>query len=106
LFPNNGGDTIQATRKIVFVSEQGCRRRHKMKEMQVVIKTIDMAVHFVDIVSKYSEDMELVYGSYDVDAKSILGILAMDLRDTMTLKVNATEEQFEEIHNALKEFAA
>jgi phosphotransferase system HPr-like phosphotransfer protein len=105
LFLNNAGDTIQTTRKIVFAPEQWCRR-HKMKEMQVVIKTIDKAVHFVDIVSKYSDDMKLVYGSYDVDAKSILGIFAMDLRDTMTLKVNATEEQFEEIHNALKEFAA
>ena len=49
--------------------------------MKLTLKLKDMneVKRFVDITSQYSEDMALVHGRYVVDAKSILGIISMDL---------------------------
>jgi phosphotransferase system HPr-like phosphotransfer protein len=77
-----------------------------MKEMNIVIKTIDRAKHFVDIVSKFDENMDLVRGSYDIDAKSLLGVFSMDLSVPLTLRVYATENEFEIIRNNLKDYLA
>lgn len=40
---------------------------------------------FVDITSKYSDDLSLVRDRYVVDAKSILGIFSMDLTKPVDL---------------------
>ena len=36
--------------------------------------------HFVDVASKCDFDIDIFYNHFIIDAKSILGILSMDLR--------------------------
>ena len=43
---------------------------------------------FVEITSRYGQNMELVLGKYIVDAKSILGILSLDLSKPLDLVVS------------------
>jgi phosphotransferase system HPr-like phosphotransfer protein len=77
-----------------------------MKEMNVVLGTFEKALDFVEIVSDFNEKVDLVRGRYDVDAKSILGVLSMDLTRPATLRVNTSDKQFENICNALHDYAA
>ena len=42
---------------------------------------------FVHVVSKFPYDMDLRAGRYVVDAKSILGILSLDLSKPITLEI-------------------
>ena len=58
---------------------------------------------FVDITSQYSEDMALVHGRYVVDAKSILGIISMDLNQPVELVCDHVNDN---LVNDLKEFLA
>ena len=45
-------------------------------KMRVKLSTPEDIRRFVEIASRYKQDMELVLGRYIVDAKSILGILS------------------------------
>jgi phosphotransferase system HPr-like phosphotransfer protein len=76
----------------------------KMNEINVVMNTIDRAKHFVEIVSRYDENMDLIRGCYDIDAKSILEIFSMDLSVPVILRVYAAEDRFEVIRNDLKDY--
>lgn len=73
--------------------------------MKLTLKLKDMneVKRFVDITSQYSEDMALVHGRYVVDAKSILGIISMDLNQPVELVCDHVNDN---LVNDLKEFLA
>lgn len=73
-----------------------------MKEVNVVLHTIDMVKDFVSKTITFNEEMELIGGKYIVDAKSILAIFSMDLSQPLTLRVNAEADRADAI---LAEFA-
>ncbi|MGN0496040.1 MAG: HPr family phosphocarrier protein [Lachnospiraceae bacterium] len=77
-----------------------------MHEMTISMGTIEKVKRFVDIVSNYREQINLVDGNYVVNAKSIMSIFSMDLTAPILLKVDASEQRFKEIRNDLKEYAA
>jgi hypothetical protein len=63
------------------------REDHNMK-MRVKLSTTEDIRRFVEIASRYRQNMELVLGRYVVDAKSILGILSLDLSKPLDLVVS------------------
>ena len=73
--------------------------------MKLTLKLKDMneVKRFVDITSQYSEDMALVHGRYVVDAKSIFGIISMDLNQPVELVCDHVNDN---LVNDLKEFLA
>ena len=73
--------------------------------MKLTLKLKDMneVKRFVDITSQYSEDMALVHGRYVVDAKSILGIISMDLNQPVELVCDHVNDK---LVNDLKDFLA
>ena len=50
-----------------------------MKKVTVSLASINDVKSFVNIVSKYDFDVDLISGRYVVDAKSIMGIFSLDL---------------------------
>ena len=52
---------------------------------------IDDVKEFVNIVSKYRYDADLVSGRYLVDAKSIMGLFSLDLSAELKLMIHADE---------------
>ena len=56
---------------------------------KVLLNTIEAVKEFVDIVSRYDVDMELVSGRYVIDAKSIMGIFSLDLSKPIDLNIHA-----------------
>lgn len=61
---------------------------------------------FVNVVSKYDADFDLYCGSYCVDAKSILGIMTMDLKSKLLLSGNCEPREKDQLMNELNWIAA
>ena len=62
-----------------------------MKTVNIKLPLAENVKTFVNVVSRYPFDMDLRAGRYVVDAKSILGILSLDLAKPITLEVYADD---------------
>jgi len=62
-----------------------------MKTVQVRIASIQDVRDFVNIVTKYNTDVDLISGRYIVDAKSIMGIFSLDLLNPITLNAHSDD---------------
>ena len=62
-----------------------------MKSVTVMLATIDDVKSFVNIVTKYDFDVDLVSGRYAIDAKSIMGIFSLDLSKPIKLEAHTDD---------------
>lgn len=60
-----------------------------MKNVTIKLNTINDVKTFVNSVSKYDFDVDLVSGRYAVDAKSIMGIFSLDLSKDIKVEVHS-----------------
>ncbi|HIT07614.1 MAG TPA: HPr family phosphocarrier protein [Candidatus Merdivicinus faecavium] len=60
-----------------------------MKTCNIMLNTINDVKKFVNIVSKYDFDVDLISGRYAIDAKSIMGIFSLDLSKPIKLNVHS-----------------
>lgn len=67
-----------------------------MTTFNVLINSIDDVKNFVNIVNRYSCDIDLVSGRYVVDAKSIMGIFSLDLTQPIKVEVHSDDKQIVE----------
>lgn len=74
-----------------------------MKTVQISLNSIEKIKSFVNAVAKFDYDFDLVSGRYIIDAKSIMGILSLDLSKPIELNIHA-ENDIEEILEALKPY--
>ena len=74
-----------------------------MKTVQISLNSIDKVKSFVNDISKFSNDFDLVSGRYVIDAKSIMGIFSLDLSKPIDLSIHA-EENLNEILELLKPY--
>ena len=66
-----------------------------MKTVQICLNSIDKVKAFVNDITKFDTDFDLVSGRYVIDAKSIMGIFSLDLSKPITLNVHADEDAAE-----------
>jgi len=62
-----------------------------MVTVKVELSSINDVKNFVNIVSKYDFDIDLISDRYVVDAKSIMGIFSLDLTKTITVQAHTDE---------------
>ena len=74
-----------------------------MKTLKISLNSIDKVKAFVNEISKFDCDFDLVSGRYVIDAKSIMGIFSLDLSKPITLNIHA-EKNLDEIMNVIKPF--
>lgn len=74
-----------------------------MKTVQISLNSIEKIKSFVNAVAKFDYDFDLVSGRYIIDAKSIMGILSLDLSKPIDLNIHA-ENGIDEILEALKPY--
>lgn len=74
-----------------------------MKTVQISLNSIDKVKAFVNDISKFDYDFDLVSGRYVIDAKSIMGIFSLDLSKSIDLNIH-TEEGAEEVIAALQSY--
>ena len=60
-----------------------------MKTVQISLNSIDKVKSFVNEITKYDNDFDLVSGRYVIDAKSIMGIFSVDLSKPIDLNIHA-----------------
>ena len=63
----------------------------KMKTVKISLNSIDKVKSFVNEITKFDNDFDLVSGRYVIDAKSIMGIFSLDLSKPITLNIHASE---------------
>ena len=76
-----------------------------MKTVQISFDTDTLAKvkSFVNEVTKFDNEFDLVSGRYIVDAKSIMGIFSLDLTKPITLNIH-TDENVDKILDTLKDY--
>ncbi len=74
-----------------------------MKTVTVNLNSITKVKSFVKDITKYENDFDLVSGHYLVDAKSIMGIFALDLSKPLTLNIHS-QNHGEQIANELSDY--
>ncbi len=74
-----------------------------MKTVQISLNSIDKVKSFVNEITKFNNDFDLVSGRYVIDAKSIMGIFSLDLSKPIQLNIHA-EDNIDEIMEVLKAY--
>ena len=62
-----------------------------MKTVKISLNSIDKVKSFVNEITKFDYDFDLVSGRYVIDAKSIMGIFSLDLSKPIDLNIHAVE---------------
>ena len=66
-----------------------------MKQRRILLPTIEDAKEFVAAASKCDFDIDIYYNRIIIDAKSILGVLSLDLTRVLTVEYAGENEEFE-----------
>ena len=71
-----------------------------MKTVHISLNSIDKVKAFVNEITKFDNDFDLVSGRYVIDSKSIMGIFSLDLSKPIELNIHS-ESNVDEILEAL-----
>ena len=74
-----------------------------MKTVMISLNSIDKVKSFVNDISRFDYDFDLVSGRYVIDAKSIMGIFSLDLSKPIELNIHASENA-DEVISVLKPY--
>ena len=72
-----------------------------MNRYTITLNTIEQVKRFVNDVSKFKSDIDIISGRYVGDAKSILSVFSFDITKTTDLVIHSDDEdelkRFEEL---------
>ena len=74
-----------------------------MKTVRVCLDSLDKVKGFVNDISRFNTDFDLISGRYVIDAKSIMGIFSLDLSKPIELTIHESDE-IDEILKALQPY--
>ncbi len=75
-----------------------------MKTVKISLNSIDRVKSFVNTVSQFESDFDLISGRYVIDAKSIMGIFSLDLSQPIDLTIHADDD--DKIMSAIEQYLA
>ncbi|HIT13817.1 MAG TPA: HPr family phosphocarrier protein [Candidatus Scatomonas merdigallinarum] len=75
-----------------------------MKTVKISLNSIDKVKSFVNDISKFDFDFDLVSGRYVIDAKSIMGIFSLDLSKPIELNIHSEGEALEAVMKVLQPY--
>ena len=74
-----------------------------MKTVTVNLNSIEKVKSFVKDITKYDNDFDLVSGRNLIDAKSVMGIFALDLSKPLQLNIHS-QKHGDKIAEELKDY--
>ncbi|SER71570.1 HPr family phosphocarrier protein [Lachnobacterium bovis] len=74
-----------------------------MKTVQISLNSIGKVKSFVNTITQFDFDFDLISGRYVIDAKSIMGIFSLDLSKPIDLAIHA-DTNLDEILEALDQY--
>ena len=77
-----------------------------MKTFTVKFDTVDNAASFVKAIEDFHSHFDLIYGKYVVDAQSLLGVMTMNLREAVDLRIMDRDGEMERIMAAIAPYIA
>lgn len=76
-----------------------------MTSVQINLNSIEKVKSFVNEITKFEAEFDLVSGRYVIDAKSIMGIFSLDISKPIDLNIHAdTETETNEILDAIRPY--
>ncbi len=75
-----------------------------MKKVKIFLSSIDKVKSFVNDISRFDCDFDLVSGRYVIDAKSIMGIFSLDLSKPIDLNIHADGESLTKIMDVIEKY--
>ena len=72
-----------------------------MKTVQISLNSIDKVKSFVNSITQFDFDFDLISGRYVIDAKSIMGIFSLDLSKPIELNIHAEGENLDSVMEKL-----
>ena len=75
-----------------------------MKTVQISLNSIDKVKSFVNDITKFDYDFDLVSGRYVIDAKSIMGIFSLDLSKPIDLNIHEEDTNVDAVLEVLKPY--
>lgn len=76
-----------------------------MKTVKINLNSIDKVKTFVNAISRFNAEFDLVSGRYVIDAKSIMGIFSLDISKPIDLNIH-NAENLDEIMEQLTPYLA
>lgn len=76
-----------------------------MIAVKISLNSIDKVKNFVNDISGFNAEFDLVSGRYVIDAKSIMGIFSLDISKPIDLNIH-TDGNAEDIMAAIKPYLA
>ena len=77
-----------------------------MPDIKILLKSITDVKEFVQTITLFDGDFELISGKYIVDAKSILGLFSVDLSKPVTLRADIDDSKINELMKAIEKYKA
>ncbi len=74
-----------------------------MSERKIKLNELEEVKEFVSAASQCDFDIDVFYNRVIIDAKSMLGVLSLDLTKTLTVKYGGQDMKFE---NVLSKYSA
>lgn len=75
-----------------------------MKTVKISLNSIDKVKAFVNDVTKFNTDFDLVSGRYVIDAKSIMGIFSTDLSKPVNVRIHAQGAEAEKALQIIRKY--
>ena len=75
-----------------------------MQSVQISLNSIEKVKNFVNTISRFDFDFDLVSGRYVIDAKSIMGIFSLDLSRPIELNIHTEGADLENVLETLKPY--
>ena len=66
-----------------------------MKEKKIMLPTVEIPKKFVAEPTKCDLDIDVFYNRVTIDAKSILGVLSLDLTKVLTVQYSGESKEFD-----------
>lgn len=74
-------------------------------ERYVLLNTIDKVKKFVNEIISIDSDVDLLYGRYTLDAKSIMAIFSISLNNKLKLVIHSDDEdEIRRFNEVMEEF--
>lgn len=74
-------------------------------KVMVLLNEVKKVQKFINEVSKFNSDVDLVKGRYVIDAKSIMGIFGLDLSNPVQVKIHSVDDkEIVKFNEIMKEF--
>ncbi len=77
-----------------------------MKTVTLQFLSIDNVTSFVKAIEDFESHFDLIYGQYVVDAKSLLGVMTIDIRNKVDLRIMERNNEMAHIMDAISPYIA